>query len=273
MSFENSMGMSPADFAALMKNGDMNGANGAYWIIILFLFVMMNGGFNGFGGNHNNIPSGPPSATSADVQRGFDQSSTQATLANMAAQIGNGFGDAATARLDAQMNEQQNLFGLQTALQQTANANQAATNNGMNGIVLGLQQIGSQNAAGLADLKYTVASENCSDRNAINNGIRDLMAQQTANTNAIIQSQQEGFRGVQDKLCAMEIDNLKTVNEQLRQQLNMANLSASQLQQTSRILQDNAQQTASLIGRIAPAPVPAYVVPNPSGGFPGGAFA
>lgn len=93
------------------------------------------------------------------------------------------------------------------------------------------------------------------------------MAQQTANTNAIIQSQQDGFRGVQDKLCQMEIDNLKTVNEQLRQQLNMATLSASQIQQTSRILQDNAQQTASLIGRIAPAPVPAYTVPNPN--FPG----
>lgn len=259
MAFEN--GMSAADMAAVMnKNGDWNNGGGAYWLLILFLFAFM--GNNGWG---NNGPAPMPNAaTQADVQRGFNQSATQSTLAGLAAQVGNGFSDAATARLTAQMNEQQNMFGMQTALQQTMNANQSQTNSGMNGLVLGAQQIGSQVQNGLADLKYTVAQENCSDRNALNLGLRDLMAQNTSNTNAIIQSQQQGFQGIQDKLCALQIENLKATNEQLRQQLNMANLAASQSRQTAQLMQDNTNQTAALIQRIAPAPIPAYIVANPN---------
>ena len=127
-----------------------------------------------------------------------------------------------------------------------------------------MQQLGSQNQAGISDLKFTVAQENCNDRQALNNGLRDLMAQNTANTNAIIQSQTQGFQGIQDKLCALQIENLKETNARLRTQLDMANLAASQTAQTSQIVQNNSMQTAQLIQRIAPAPVPAYIVANPN---------
>lgn len=90
------------------------------------------------------------------------------------------------------------------------------------------------------------------------------MAQNTANTNALIQNQTQGFQAVQDKLCQLEIDGLKQANEQLRSQLNMASLAASQNAQTAQIIQDNNAQTAALIQRIAPAPVPAYSVANPN---------
>lgn len=110
-----------------------------------------------------------------------------------------------------------------------------------------------------------MATEACADRQAVNDGLRDVIANNTANTNAIIQSQQQGFQGIQDKLCQMELDSLKSQNEQLRTQLNMANLAASQSEQTARLLQDNNAQTAALINRIAPAPIPSYQVPSPYG--------
>lgn len=258
MAFDN--GMTPADIAALTKNsGGWGEQNGAWWIIILFLFAAMGG--NGWG--RPNAGPNPGYPLQADMQRGFDQNATQNALNNIAAQINNGFADASTARLNGQMNQQQNIFGLQTALQQTANANQSQTNNGMNGIVLGMQQMGNQTQQGIADLKYTVATENCNDRQTLNLGIRDLMAQNTANTNAIIQSQQQGFQGVQDKLCALQIENLKNENSQLRQQLNMANLVASQTAQTAYLTQNNAQQTQYIVNRVAPVPTPAYIVSNP----------
>lgn len=74
-----------------------------------------------------------------------------------------------------------------------------------------------------------------------------------------------------DKLCQLELDNVKAQVEakndriaELQTQLNMANLAASQTAQTSRILADNAAQTVALEQYLNPAPIPAYVVQNPS---------
>ena len=47
--------MSPADVVALTNrnNDGMFGGNGAWWIIILFLFAFVGWGGNGWGGNGN----------------------------------------------------------------------------------------------------------------------------------------------------------------------------------------------------------------------------
>lgn len=220
------------------------GGDGAWWVLILFLFAFGGGWGNGGYGNNG---------VGAEMQRGFDQQATSAGIASLQAQVGNGFADAAVARCNAQ-----------TSLLQAMNANQNATNQGMNTLAMSLQQCCCDNRAGIADLKYTIATENCADRQAISDGLRDLMAQNTANTNAIVQSQNQGFQGVLDKLCQLEIDGLKSANEQLRTQLNMANLAASQTAQTAQLIQDNNAQTANLLQRLNPNPVPAYMVQNPN---------
>jgi len=243
-------GMTAADVAAVLNGGNGGrgfgwGGDGAWWVLILFLFAFGNGGWgNGGFGNNGAV---------ADMQRGFDQQATSAGIASLQAQVGNGFADAAVAQCNAQTN-----------LLQAMNANQNATNQGMNTLAMSLQNCCCENRAGIADLKYTIATENCADRQAISDGLRDLMAQNTANTNAIVQSQNQGFQGVLDKLCQLEIDGLKSANEQLRTQLNMANLAASQTAQTAQLIQDNNAQTANLLQRLNPNPVPAYVVQNPN---------
>lgn len=243
-------GMTAADVAAVLNGGNGGrgfgwGGDSAWWVLILFLFAFGNGGWgNGGFGNNGAV---------ADMQRGFDQQATSAGIASLQAQVGNGFADAAVARCNAQ-----------TSLLQAMNANQNATNQGMNTLAMSLQNCCCENRAGIADLKYTIATENCADRQAISDGLRDLMAQNTANTNAIVQSQNQGFQGVLDKLCQLEIDGLKSANEQLRTQLNMANLAASQTAQTAQLIQDNNAQTANLLQRLNPNPVPAYVVQNPN---------
>lgn len=242
-------GMTAADVAAVLNGGNGGrgfgwGGDGAWWVLILFLFAFGGGCGNGGLGNNGAV---------ADMQRGFDQQATSAGIASLQAQVGNGFADAAVAQCNAQTN-----------LLQAMNANQNATNQGMNTLAMSLQNCCCENRAGLADLKYTVATENCADRQAISDGLRDLMAQNTANTNAIVQSQNQGFQSVLDKLCQLEIDGLKSANEQLRTQLNMANLAASQTAQTAQLIQDNNAQTANLLQRLNPNPVPAYVVQNPN---------
>lgn len=131
---------------------------------------------------------------------------------------------------------------------------------------MSLQQCCCDNRASVADLKYNIATEACADRQAVNDGVRDLMASNTANTNALLNTINSGIQSIQDKLCQQEIDALKAANANLQTQVNLANLQASQNQQTGQILADNAAQTLALQNALMPkAPIPAYVVQNPNG--------
>jgi hypothetical protein len=109
-----------------------------------------------------------------------------------------------------------------------------------------LQNCCCENRAGIADLKYTIATENCADRQAISDGARDLVAAGTANTQLLLNTINNGIQSIQDKLCQQEIDALKTENANLQTQLNLANLHGSQTAQTAQILAGQAAQTAAL---------------------------
>ena len=285
MAFENGAGLSAADMAAVLRgnngNGDgFNGSNG--WWVILFFLLCLNGGWNG--GWNNGGCNAPAQTVVADVQRGFDQQATTSQISQLQTQVGQGFADAAVANCQGNANitqaitngqyaTAQAITGAKDTINGTLYANQLANNQTLNGLAMSLQNCCCENRAGLADLKYTVATENCADRQAISDGLRDLMAQNTANTNAIVQSQNSGFQSVLDKLCQLELDNVKQENERLRTQLNMAGLAASQTAQTATILQGQQAQTQAVIASCCPKPVPAYTVPNPNcgcGGLYGG---
>jgi len=220
------------------------GGDGAWWLLVLFLF-MFNG--NGWGNGWNNgggaIPYMMNNTTNNDVQRGFDQQAVMNGINGLTGSVSNGFANAEISRCNSQAN-----------ILQTLNANQNSINSSMNQIGMSLQNCCCENRAGLADLKYTVATEACADRAAVSSALRDVIDNNNANTQAIL-----------DKMCQQEIDALKTQNANLQTQINLANLQASQTAQTARILQDNSAQTQALEQYLNPAPVPAYVVQNPNG--------
>lgn len=239
-------GASLADIAAVANGGGRDGwgGNGYGWLFVLFLFAMCNGGFGNWGNGGGN------GGVQADMQRGFDQQATQSGIAALQSQVGNGFADAAIAACQGNANTVAAITGAKDAINGTLYANQNATNQQMNSLAMALQNCCCENRAATADLKYTVATEACADRAAVSNGVRDIIANQTANTNAIIQSNERGFQAVQDKLCQMEIDNLKSENERLRTQLNMAGLAASQTSQTSQLQAGNLMQTQQILDAI-----------------------
>ena len=237
-------GVSLSDIAAVTNGRDgFGGDNGAWWLIILFLFAFAGGwGRGGFGGNGGNDGGyGGPYMVS-DVQRGFDQSAIMNSLSGINSAISNGFAGAEVSRCNAQAN-----------VLQTLNNNQAATLASMNGLAMGLQNCCCENRLGLANLGADIAREACADRAAVSDGVRDIIANQTA-----------GIQTILDKLCQQEIDALKTQNANLQTQINLANMQASQTAQTARILADNAAQTSALEQYLNPAPIPAYVVQNPN---------
>ena len=255
--------------------GGWGGDNG-WWIILLFLFALGGWG-NGFGGGYNGggaMPYIMNSTTNSDVQRGFDQQAVmsgitglQSGISGLSTQLCNSTGDiqqslcngfagvnatvnsgfanaetAATARQMANMNQ---AFAAQTAMSQ------------------GFNQLGSQfadccceNRLGLADLKYTVATENCADR-----------TQSMQNTRDIIDSQSRGTQAILDKLCQLELDGVKAQVEakndrisELQTQLNMANLAASQSAQNALIQNGFANEVDALYNRLNSCPVPSTPV-------------
>lgn len=106
-----------------------------------------------------------------------------------------------------------------------------------------------ENKLGIADLKYTVATENCADREALSNGIRDLIANQTAGTQRIL-----------DQLCQDKIDEKNDKIRDLERQLSMKDLQASQIAQNSFIAQGFANEVDQLYNRLANCPVPSTPV-------------
>lgn len=270
MSFDNGNGLSAADMAAVMRGSNGNGWGndgfGAWWIVLFMLFAFGNGNWgNGNWGNGGYGGGGGAPYVVNDVQRGFDQSATINAISNLSTQVGNGFADAAVARCQGNANITSAVTNAQFGVTQAIGGAKDTIALGLNQLAMANQQGFNDNRAGQADLKYTIATENCADRQAISDGIRDLMAQNTANTNAIVQSQNSGFQSVLDKLCQLELDNVKRENDQLRTQLNMANLAASQTAQTAQILQGQNAQAQYIMESCCPKAKPAYVVPNPCG--------
>lgn len=269
--------MSPADFAAVMGNGNNRGFGGGWggfgdgqgwWVLLLFLFAMNGGWGNNNWGNNGGlngaaVPYMMTESTQAAVQNGFNQQSILNGINGINSTLANGFADAAVARCNAQTTTLQALSNNQMGLYQTLNANQNANTAAMNQLAMGLQDCCCKNTQGIESLRYTVATENCADRQAISDGLRDVIANNTANTTALAQAINSGIQSIKDDLCQDRLDAERRANAELRTQLNMANLAASQAAQTAQLIQDNNAQTAALIQRIAPAPTPSYQVPNP----------
>ena len=200
----------------------MFGGNGAWWIIILLLFGWGGRGF-GFGGNGSGIGS--------EVQSGFDHSAVMNGLSGIQGAITNGFQNAETAANARQIAQMQQDFSMQNAFQNCC----------------------CENRLGTADLKYTIATEACADRNAVAMALRDVLEANNASTQKIL-----------DTMCQDKIDAKNEQIANLRQQLQMAQLAASQGAQTAQILANNEAQTAALERYLAPTPIPAYVVQNPN---------
>ena len=106
-----------------------------------------------------------------------------------------------------------------------------------------------ENRLGIADLKYTVATENCADRAALSDGIRDVIANQTA-----------GVQRILDKLCDQELQAERRDNANLRSELMYARGQASQIEQTAALRAGQQAAVNSLVTELRSCPIPAQPV-------------
>lgn len=215
---------------------------GGDWIWIIILFALFgNGGFGGFGGfGDGAFPWLLAGQTNTDnnVNAGFNQAATASTLAGIQNSITTGFSNAEVANCNRAIDNLQTAYQNQiTNLQQGFAMQQA------------LDKCCCENRLGTADLKATVISENCADREALSNGIRDIISAQTAGTQRIL-----------DQLCNDKIDAKNEKIAELQRELQMADLKASQIAQNAFISQGFANEVDQLYNRLSSCPVPSTPV-------------
>ena len=253
---------------------------GGDWIILFLFAMMFGGGwggmggFGGWGGGFGNMFEFPwllngQNMINANTNSGFNQAATQSALGDLSNAVTSGFGDVQLGIASVNQNICQSagqiqnsmcqgfngvtnaVTGAQNALAQQmysneiANLNrsfaeQTANTQGFNSVQSQLAQNGYNQAAGTADLKYTIATEACNSK-----------AANTANTQAIL-----------DKLCQLELDNYKNQVDakndqiaQLRQEVLYARGQASQVDQTARILAGQAAEIDGVYNRLKNCPV------------------
>lgn len=264
MTDENNMVMPVAPmYGGYGYNGNGFGGFGGDWsgLIILFLIASMWGGFGGFGmggfgGGMFEFPwlLNGQNGINANTNAGFNQANTTSLLGDIQSSINNGFASAEVASCNRAMDAMQTAYTNQIADLNRSFDAQTAVTAGQTAIQSQLAKCCCDNQLQTESLRATVLSENCEDRNQALLNTRDILAAQTAGTQKIL-----------DKLCDQELQAERRENQELRTRLNMADLAASQAQQTAALVADNTAQTQYIVNRVAPYPIPAYPVNNPFG--------
>ena len=233
-------------------NGGFFGGDGALWLIVLLALIWGNNGNNGWGGfGGNSFDNGYAWLSNgqkeimANTNNGFDTLHLSNQLdtvnsgiyslsnqlcnccADMNQTVSNGFYNAEIGANNRQMANMNQIYGLSTQLA-TASAD---------------------NRLGIANLNSTILAENCADRALLADSLKDVLINQTANTQRIL-----------DQLCNDKIDAKNEKILDLQRQLDMADLKASQIAQNAFISQGFANEVDALYNRLSNCPVPSTPV-------------
>ena len=247
------------DISGNNGNNGWGGSMGEWIIGLVALGMLGNGGlFGGFGGGYGGMMYEFPwlltgqNGINNNVNDGFDNlhlsnqiegtrdavntlaNSLCTSTASINSNIANGFYNSEISANNRAINQMQDTFALSRQFADCC----------------------CENRLGIANLNSTILSENCADRAALQEGVRDIITNDTNNTRAIL-----------DKLCQLELDGVKSQVEakndkiaDLQRELAMKDLQASQIAQNAFISQGFANEVDQLYNRLSNCPVPSTPV-------------
>lgn len=237
--------MSPADIAAVTGNNNNDGfmGNGAWWIIILFLFAF-NGnwgyGNNGVGAQDNYVLASDFATIQRQLSDGF--SGVEKDNDRIITGLCDGFYTNAQLISGVNQNISNTGFAIQNAIQQDTVANLQNTN-----------QLSRQLADCCCQNRYDALQNSMTTNNAIQSGFCQTNYNNASNTRDIIDATNAGTRAILDAIQANKVEELQARIAEQSQTINALQLAASQ-----------QAQNAYLVSELAPKlPVAAYQVPNP----------
>lgn len=252
--------------------GNQGGFFGGDWAWILLLLLIGGGGWGmggfgmggmmwpmmmgGFGGGFGLDYLYPWLNNSQHISDGFRDQQLQTSIGTLQNSVTAGFGDVQNALCSGFAGVNAGIANAAAQAEISANARQMANMQQGFGIQSAIQGGFAQNAAGTADLKYTVATEACADRAALSSAL-----------NTILTHVDQKVQGISDKLCQLELDGVKgqlaaeqRENSNLRSDLMYARGQASQVAQTAELRQSGATQLNQLVSELRSCPIPSYSV-------------
>lgn len=241
------------------------GGDSAIWLIVLLALIWggNNGNGNGFfGGGNNAFDNGYAWLSNGqkeimnNTNNGFDTLHLSNQLEGNRDAINGISNQLCNCCADINGNMSNGFYNAEISAsnRQMANMNQNYTNQlstlqSFNNLERQFADCCCDNKLGLANLTSTVISENCADREALSNGIRDLIANQTASTQRIL-----------DQLCQDKIDAKNEKINDLQREILMKDLQASQVQQTADLRANNATVANQLVAELRSCPIPSQPV-------------
>lgn len=269
------MPVAPAYGGGYNNNGGFGMGGDWAWIILLLLafgggwgmggfgmggmmWPMMMGGMGSFGIDYLY----PWLNNSEHISDGFRDQQLNNQVSDLRTDVNRGFGDVQLGIAGVNQNICQTGNGIVNALNsgfnsaeiaansrqianmQQAYAAQTANMQGFNALQAQAADCCCKTQTGIADLRYTVATENCADRAALAEGIRDIIAANNA-----------GIQSIKDQLCQDKIDAKNDTIAQLRSELLYARGQASQDVQTARILAGQTSEADAIYNRLSQCPV------------------
>lgn len=263
------MPVQPMYGGGIAGNGGFGFGGDWAWILLLLVLGGGWGGFGGFGMGGAMMGAGmwgmdmgfglyPWLNNSQNINDGFRDAqlhesvtSVRDGISALSTQLCNCCGDTQLALANGFNSVNNSVFGAQSALSQQMNTNEIANLNRSFAEQTANTQGFTGVNSGIADLKYTVATENCADR-----------YEAAQNTQSIITALTAGIQSIKDDLCADRLANAqreteaeRRENANLRSQLNMAQLAASQTAQNAFIAQGLNNEVDALYNRLKSCPV------------------
>lgn len=221
------------------RTNDMFGDGNGWWIILLFLLVGGNWG-NNFGNGRGSVRE--------EISYGFDMNNIENGIRGIQQGLCDGFYAQNTALLNGFNGVQNTLCqgfnGVNTALLQGFCGVQAQMAN--DALVDQKCCCETQNLinSNFANLNYNLATQGCDTRRAVADSTRD-----------IIEAQNCGTRQILDFLVQDKLSTLQNENQALK-------FAASQANQNAVLGAMIDANTAEILRRTAPIPVPAYPAPQ-----------
>lgn len=228
------------------------GGDSAIWLIVLLALIWgNNGNGNGFFGGNNSFDNGYAWLSNgqkeimSNTNNGFDtlhlSNQIEGTrdgiyglsnqlcnsTADITSAISNGFYSSEIAANNRAVNQMQDTFALSRQFADCC----------------------CENRLGIANLNSTILSENCADRAALADGLKDVLINQTANTQRIL-----------DQLCNDKIDAKNEKIADLERQLSMKDLQASQVAQNAFISNSLNNEIDLMYNRLVNCPIPSTPV-------------
>ena len=257
--------MSPADVAAVVGNTDRNigygypvfpyggyGNNsgfgdGSSWLWLILILALMggwgNGNGNGFGGGFNNDYAWLSNGQK-EIMQNTNEGFNTLQLANQLSGITSGVQNLSTQLCNSTADLSQVISNGFANSETSANARQMANMQQVFGLSTQLADCCCENRLGIANLNSTILAENCADRAALAEGVRDIVTNQTANTQRIL-----------DQLCADKIDAKNEKISDLQREILMKDLQASQIQQTAELRLGQEREIDAMYNRLKDCPV------------------